>query len=122
MQNNLQNLGKLGEGIAKTHLKNNGYTIIETNWRFKKYEIDIIGKKNNTIVIVEVKARSGNAYGEPESFVSKQKQQFLIRAAHNYLVEKNIDLECRFDIISILIINNNPVVKHIEGAFYPKVQ
>ena len=46
MQNNLQNLGKLGEGIAKNHLENNGYTIIETNWRFKKYEIDIIGKKN----------------------------------------------------------------------------
>ncbi|MDX2173089.1 MAG: YraN family protein [Bacteroidota bacterium] len=122
MQNNSQNLGKLGEGIAKTHLENSGYLILESNWRFKKYEVDIIAQKENKIIIIEVKARTGNAYGEPESFVSKQKQRFLISAAHNYLIEKNIDLECRFDIISILIINNIPSVKHIESAFYPSLK
>lgn len=122
MQNNLQNLGKLGEEIAKTHLENNGYLILETNWRFKKYEIDIIAQKENKIIIIEVKARTGSRYGDPESFVSKQKQHFLISATHNYLTEKNIDLECRFDIISILIINNIPSVKHLEGAFYPSLK
>jgi putative endonuclease len=122
MQNNLQNLGKLGEEIAKTHLKNNGYTILETNWRFKKYEVDIIAHKNNIVTFIEVKARTDNAFGEPESFVGKQKQQFLISAAHNYLTKNNIDFECRFDIISILIINNIPSVKHIEGAYYPSLK
>ena len=53
MQNNLQNLGKEGEVIAKKHLESNGYSILESNWRFKKYEIDIIAQKNNTIVFVE---------------------------------------------------------------------
>ena len=93
MQNNLQNLGKEGEVIAKKHLESNGYSILESNWRFKKYEIDIIAQKNNTIVFVEVKARNGNAFGEPENFVSKKQQGFLISAAHNYLLKKNIALE-----------------------------
>ena len=122
MQNNSQNLGKQGEVIAKMHLEANGYSILEGNWRFKKYEIDIIAQKNNTLVIVEVKARQGNAFGEPENFVTKKQQGFLISAAHNYLVERNIDLECRFDVIAILILNNIPSVKHIEGAFYPTLK
>lgn len=122
MQTKLKNIGNLGESIAKTYLENKGYLILDTNWRFKKYEIDIITKKENYIVIVEVKARTGNAYGEPESFVSKQKQRFLISATHNYLTEKNINLECRFDIISILMINNQPSIKHIEGAFYTSLK
>jgi len=122
MQNNSHNLGKEGEVIAKKYLESNNYQLLQTNWRFKKYEIDIIAQKNNTIIIVEVKARRGNAFGEPESFVSNQKQQFLITAANNYLVENNLNLECRFDIISILVINNIPTVKHIEGAFYPRVK
>lgn len=122
MQNNLQNLGKLGESKAKTHLINNGFTILETNWRYKKYEIDIIAQKENTIVVIEVKARTGIAFGEPESFVNKSKQKFLISAAHNYLTQKNIDAECRFDIISILLLNNNCIVKHIEDAFYPSLK
>lgn len=122
MQNNLHNLGKQGEEIAKTHLINTGYTILETNWRYKKYEIDIIAQKANTLAIVEVKARTGNAYGEPEDFVTKKKQQFLVTAAHNYLVKTNNIADCRFDIVSILIQNNTQTIKHIEGAFYPNVK
>lgn len=122
MKNNSQNLGKLGEEIAKTHLEAKGYIILETNWRFKKYEIDIIAQKVNTLAVVEVKARNGNAFGEPEDFVNKQKQGFIISAAHHYLLQKNLDVECRFDIISILIINNSKTVKHIEGAFYPSLK
>ncbi len=122
MKNNSHNLGKQGEEIAKTHLVNAGYVILESNWRFKKYEIDLIAQKTNTIAIIEVKARTGNAYGEPEDFVNKKKQQFLVSAAHNYLVTKNCNLECRFDIISILIINNITTVKHIEAAFYPSLK
>ena len=80
-----------------------GYAILETNWRFKKYEIDIIAQKANTLAIVEVKARTGNAYGEPEDFVNKKKQLFLITAAHNYLTKTNNMADCRFDIVSILL-------------------
>jgi putative endonuclease len=54
--------------------------------------------------------------------VNKQKQRFLIAAANEYLVSNNIDLECRFDIISVLQLNNTFSVKHLEGAFYPSLK
>lgn len=119
MVNNSQKQGKEGELIAKKHLLAKGFEILDLNWRFKKYEIDIIAKKEQTIVFVEVKTRKSNTFGEPEVFVTKQKQNFLMAAANQYLIEKNIDLESRFDIISVLQSNNNHTVKHLEAAFYP---
>jgi putative endonuclease len=95
-------LGVEGEKIAKKHLLEKGYIILQENWRFKKYEVDIIAKKNDQIIFVEVKTRSSAEFGDPELFVTKQKQRFLIAAANEYLVSNNIDLECRFDIISVL--------------------
>jgi len=119
MNNNSQKQGKDGEVRAKNHLLNEGYEILELNWRYKKYEIDIIVKKDETIVFVEVKTRKNNTFGEPELFVTRQKQNFLIAAANQYIIENNIDLESRFDIIAVIQLNNNYTVKHLEGAFYP---
>jgi putative endonuclease len=122
MQNNSQKFGQESEEMARQFLKKKGYTILQANWRFKKYEIDIIGQINDIIVFFEVKARSTNVFGEPEEFVSLKKQKFIITAANHYLQEREIDLESRFDIISVLQINNNITVKHLEGAFYPSVK
>lgn len=122
MQNNPENLGDEGEQMARNWLKQKGYVILETNWRFRKYEVDIIAKKDETIVFVEVKSRKNNTFGEPEIFVTKQKQNFLIAAANQYIIQRDIDLETRFDIIAITWLNNNPTVKHLEGAFYPRVK
>ena len=119
MTNNSQKQGQEGELIARKHLVAEGYELLEVNWRFRKYEIDVIAKKAQTIVFVEVKTRKSNTFGEPEVFVTKQKQNFLIAAANQYLIENNIDLESRFDIISVLQFNNNHTVKHLEAAFYP---
>jgi putative endonuclease len=119
---NSQILGVEGEKIAKTHLLEKGYVILQENWRFKKYEVDIIAKNNDLLIIVEVKTRSSTVFGEPELFVTKQKQRFLIAAANEYLVSNNIDLECRFDVISVLQLNNTFSVKHLEGAFYPSLK
>jgi len=119
VQNNSQNYGAAGEALAVNHLKNAGYTILERNWRFRKYEIDIIAKKDNLIVIIEVKTRKNDNFGEPEIFVTRKKQSFLIAAAHHYLVERDISLEVRFDIIAVLGLNDTESVKHLEGAFYP---
>ena len=71
------------------------------------------------MVFVEVKTRKSNTFGEPELFVTKQKQGFLITAANQYIVENNIELESRFDIIAVIQLNNNHTVKHLEAAFYP---
>jgi putative endonuclease len=122
MNNNSQQQGAEGERLARGHLKNKGYELLDLNWRYKKYEIDIIAKKDETIVFVEVKTRKSNTFGEPEVFVTKQKQNFLIAAANQYIQEKNIELESRFDIIAVLQFNNNHTVKHLEGAFYPSVK
>ncbi|MBA2611657.1 MAG: YraN family protein [Bacteroidetes bacterium] len=99
-----------------------GYAILQQNWRFKKLEVDLIASYQGLIVFVEVKSRSSADFGQPELFVTKKKQGFLVSAAHEYLVSNNIELECRFDIVSVLQNNNNTSVKHLEGAFYPSIK
>jgi len=122
MENNSQLTGKSGEEAAKACLLAKGYSILETNWRFKKYEVDIISKIGQTIVFVEVKTRKSDTFGEPEIFVDRKKQNFLVAAAHQYITQHNIRLESRFDIIAVLQINNTQTVKHLEAAFYPLVK
>jgi putative endonuclease len=111
--------GKQGEAIALNHLRQNGYTILKTNWQSGHKEIDIIAQKDDQLVIVEVKARKTAFFGEPEEFVTKSKQKMLIAAANHYLLKNNLDLEVRFDIISVLFKGDNYRVNHIEDAFYP---
>jgi len=74
------------------------------------------------LVIYEVKARSTDAFGEPELFVTRKKQRFLVTAAAQYIEEKGLELEVRFDILAILAINNNFTVKHLKSAFYPEIK
>ena len=122
MQNSSKKTGDEGEYIARAHLVKQGYAILEANWRYKKLEVDIIAKKDKCVVFVEVKTRKSDIFGEPEVFVTKQKQNFLIAAAGQYMIQNNLDLEARFDIIAILQNNNNHTVKHLEDAFYPKLK
>lgn len=112
-------LGRLGEEIALKHLREKGFTILNTNWRFGKDEIDIIAEKDNYLVIVEVKTRRSDFFGEPEMFVNLAKQRFLVRAAQAYTEKNNINLEVRFDIVSVIVNSSRKEVKHIEDAFYP---
>ena len=114
-------LGKKGEELAVKHLAEKGYKIKETNWRFGNDEIDIIAEHNNFLVVVEVKTRQSNYFGEPEEFVTLKKQQFIIRAANAYIEKKMIDLETRFDIVSVIVTPKGVRVNHIEDAFYPRV-
>ena len=115
-------LGKKGEALAATYLSQKGYEIIEQNWRNAKDEIDIIAIHDNFLVIVEVKTRSTDYFGDPSEAVNDMKQSFLIRAAEEYIIEKEIDLEVRFDIISIILTSSQHRIHHIEDAFYPTIQ
>ena len=112
-------LGTLGEEMAAKHLHDKGFTILATNWRFGKDEIDIIAEKGDFLVIVEVKTRRSAGFGEPEVFVNKTKQRFLVRAAQAYLEKNEVDKETRFDVISIVLNNTTRNINHIEDAFYP---
>ncbi len=112
-------LGIAGEKLAKKMLCEKGYTIIETNWRFDKDEIDIIAKDGNDLVIVEVKTRSTDQYGFPEDAVDSLKEGFLIRATEAYLEENDLDVDSRFDIVSIILNDKETKIYHIVDAFYP---
>ena len=112
-------LGKKGEVIARQYLKEKGFQILKTNWRHENDEIDIVAMDGDELVIVEVKTRSTNYYGEPEEDVGSQKESFLIRAAEAYLDKYDLDIDCRFDIVAIILNNDEKEIYHIEDAFYP---
>jgi putative endonuclease len=112
-------LGRSGEDYAFDYLEKKGFNIIEKNWFHNKDEIDMIAIHNNCLVIVEVKTRSTLYFGEPQVFVNKKKQAFLIRAANAYIMKNDIHLETRFDIISVILSGDRVSIKHIEDAFYP---
>jgi putative endonuclease len=111
--------GAKGEELAAAFLQNKGYSILEKNWRFKNLEADIIATISGTLVIAEVKTRKSNFFGEPETFVNKQKQKNLIKTAQEYIERNKLDLEVRFDIISIIMGDSQTKINHIEDAFYP---
>ena len=114
-----KNTGDWGEKQAILFLKDLNYAILDTNWRYKKFEIDIIARIADVIVFVEVKTRGSDEFGEPETSVSLKKQRFIIEAANRYIIDKNLDFEARFDIIGITFINNKVAIKHLPDAFYP---
>jgi putative endonuclease len=111
--------GRQGEDLAATYLSDNGYEILEQNWRHGKNEIDIVCMKEEFIVFVEVKTRSTVYFGHPEESVDKKKKSFLILAANAYVSQKNINQEVRYDIVSVLIDQHRHTIRHIEDAFYP---
>jgi putative endonuclease len=112
-------LGNTGEELALDYLIDKGFTILETNWRFGKEEIDIIAINSEFLIIVEVKTRSSLMFGDPADFVTKQKQRLLVRAAQAYAERHMIQQEVRFDILSILHNRNKTEITHLENAFYP---
>ena len=112
--------GKKGEDLAVKFMKNKGYDILETNWRFRKAEIDIIAKVGKILVFVEVKTRSSDYFGKPASFVSARKKVLLQDAATAYMREINHTWEIRFDIIGILLSKTKvKEINHFEDAFFP---
>lgn len=111
-------LGKKGEDLAVEYLQKNGYKILARNFRFQKAEIDIVAEKDNLIVVVEVKARSTDAFMLPQEAVTKTKIKLIVSAANRYLEEFNKNQEVRFDIISALPDEKgNLTIEHIENAF-----
>ena len=115
-------LGKQGEELAVQFLQKLGYNIREINWRNDKYEIDIVAQDGEELVIVEVKTRSSTAFGNPEEAVTLAKQKHLINGAERYVELNEIDLDCRFDVISIVLSKDKHQIKHIIEAFRPEVE
>ena len=94
--------GKEGEDIAKRFLEANGYSIVDCNWRIGKLEIDIVARCGDTIVLLKLKPVRVLILVSLNRLWTPAKQKHLIKAANAYLLERNINLEARFDIIAVL--------------------
>jgi len=111
-------LGILGEQLAKQHLIENGFSILEINWRYLKAEVDIIAQKDSLLVIVEVKTRTTTFFGKPEDAITPSKIKLLVSAANAYVLAHNLDADIRFDVIAVVKNKQQTDINHIEEAFF----
>ena len=115
-------LGNLGEDLACDFLIKKGYKILERNFVWRKNEIDIIAEdeKEKQIVFIEVKTRNTDYFIQPFEAVDFKKQKAIIKVANAYIRIRNIDLEARFDVISIIQTEHGiQSIEHISSAFEP---
>ncbi len=111
--------GRLGERIARIRLMLAGYRIIETNYRTRYGEIDIIAVDGDDLVFVEVKTKKSAEYGPPEEAVDEKKRRKLTQMALIYLTQRagTGDTACRFDVVAVDLVGFIPRVKLIPNAF-----
>lgn len=112
MSSNLH-LQILGENLARIHLQDKGYKVLEMNYRSKRWgEIDIVALDGNTLVFVEVKTRTGLLHGTPLEAITKHKIQKLMRTAQFYIsFNKPQQTSYRFEAIGVLI---DPVTEGVK--------
>jgi putative endonuclease len=110
--------GNEGEVLAADFLVGKGFTILERNFRRKRSEIDLIVKRGNWLVFIEVKSRSSAAFGYPEEFVDSAKVKMILAGAVEYMYDINWQGNVRYDIVSVMFSPHGNEIVHIEDAFY----
>ncbi len=119
MLNRQQQFGKRSEKLAVSFLERRGYKILETNYRSKNGEIDIIAKERGTIVFVEVKARSSHRFGSPKGAVTPAKQRKISMAALEYLKQSDqMETRARFDVVAIDTAAGRTDIEVVKNAFF----
>jgi putative endonuclease len=97
-----QSLGQRGETLAVAYLLRQGYVIVARNWRCPAGEIDIVARDGDCLVFVEVRTRSGQAYGTPEESITPRKQAKMVEVAQTYLqVTGEEEADWRIDVVAI---------------------
>ncbi len=114
--------GKLGEEEAVRFLRSRGYKIVEQNYRTKHGEIDIVAidskGKGETMVFVEVKARTSERYGTATEAVDARKQRHIINSSHSFIEAKGLDDPyVRFDVITVMMDGERCSVEQYKDAF-----
>ena len=111
-------LGQQGEEIAARYLQKEGYRILSRNYRTRYGELDIICLKNEALIFVEVKTRRSESFGSAEEAITSKKIEHIKKVALLYLTNNQTKYkEIRFDVITILMVNNEPRLNHIQAAF-----
>jgi len=112
-------IGTGGEDKAAHYLEENGYVILERNYRTRKGEIDIICEKDGILIFVEVKTRKGKSFGEPTEAVDPHKVKKILGVAEDYAARQGLLGVCdtRFDVIGISYSEGTETIEHIKDAF-----
>ena len=113
--------GRLGERAAKRQLKKDGLKFIYANFRGEAGEIDLVFRERETLVFVEVKTRSSEAWTRPAAAVNADKQRKIIATAREYLrLLHHPDIAYRFDIVEVLLADGRVrEIRHQPNAFAP---
>ena len=108
--------------MAAKYLENKGYTILDRDWHCGHKDLDLIVTKDDIVVFVEVKTRTSADWGDPEDFISDRKIRRIVNSADAYIRYNQIDMDVRFDVVSIVVENGEFKLEHIEQAFFPPVE
>lgn len=112
-------VGQAGEKAARSYLESQGYEIIDTNYRCPLGEIDIIAREGDTLVLIEVRTRTGLSFGRPEESITAEKGRRLRRLALYYLKSfRGKDLPCRIDLVAVMLNRQSHAmesINHIRG-------
>ncbi len=108
--------GKHAEELARQHLEQQGLRLLETNYRCKLGEIDLIMQDCKTLVFIEVRYRKSSTFGSAIESVTTSKQNRLVAAARHYLQNNRSNAACRFDVVGITG-QNTAKIEWIKDAF-----
>ena len=115
--------GKKGEAVACSYLEVCGFKILHTNWRYRRYELDIVASNGSELVVVEVKTRSRNCLIEPEESINHQKIKHITAATDVYIRKYGVELPVRFDVLCLTKDKDAYTVeRHYEDAFFAPVR
>ncbi len=106
-------IGHHGEDIATKWLQDNGFEVIERNWRCGHLELDIVCAKDGLIVVVEVKSRTGD-FGNVDELLDYKKRRNILRAGAAWLKRHKLECELRFDLI--VVESSTGAVSHYPEA------
>jgi putative endonuclease len=120
-----QRFGEIGERVAERWLRRHGWRIVQRRFRNGHRDIDLVAERDGTVVFVEVKARHGDAFGDPVEAVHWRKQRELSRSALVWIDRHGrADESYRFDVIGVLVqrasghdTSARVRVRHVENAF-----
>ena len=108
-------LGKWGEDFAAKFLEEQGYEILERDWKSGHHDLDIVARDEKTLVIVEVKTRRNRLFGDPEEAIDYKKRLSLQSAINHYIKSHHTKAPVRIDVISIVgTIGSKPEIDHIK--------
>ncbi|MCW5203487.1 YraN family protein [Desulfobulbus sp. US2] len=114
-KNSRKATGRSGEALAAQYLEQQGYIILERNYRLRIGEVDIIARDGEYLVFIEVKTRRSTRFGSPFEAVDARKQQQIVKIASAYLQGK--ELPVRFDVVAVHLNGQDVRIEVLKNAF-----